>query len=378
MAPRQWLEDSRVVYLYTGWARALGPADLLLAGLLTAAVVAAMLVAARRGAARPRLLCAGLLGGYLVLFAVVVLCPLPVDRMSEPVPPAISVNLHADLRGVLRNWSLDNQALMNVLLTMPFGFGLPFVLRRGAWWLVAACLALPVAAEGLQLLISLSVPRHYRSFDVEDLLTNLAGGLAGLAAFAVVRWLAWTVRPWPGRDPRRHLGAYLALAARRFRPAGDGAARRRSGPAALAAGLAVAAAALLGVVVEPPGPPFPPDACSGAPAGPVPLPGGITASGDRGALCLSGPDGSSSVSAPGEGTELSTDPDGTVTVVGSVRAARVRVTLTDGRSAGAAAQPVTGLPGWSVYAVVLPGPTTGDVAVARVQSYDAAGEPVGG
>lgn len=73
--------------------------------------------------------------------------------------------------------------LLNVALTIPFGFGLPFIKRScvGRVWLWA--LGLGLVLEGAQLLISLALGYAYRQIDIDDVLMNALGVLLGYGAF---------------------------------------------------------------------------------------------------------------------------------------------------------------------------------------------------
>lgn len=89
------------------------------------------------------------------------------------------------LRGQLTigRWVMKMLAF-NFLMFVPFGFFLPFVSRRAdrrSIW----CIAL-----GAPLVIELLQPVAGRSFDVDDLLTNAAGILAGFALGAALRALS--------------------------------------------------------------------------------------------------------------------------------------------------------------------------------------------
>lgn len=88
------------------------------------------------------------------------------------------------LRGQLTigRWVMK-MLVFNFLMFVPFGFFLPFVSRRAnrrSIWLIA--LGVPLVIELLQPLVG-------RSFDVDDLLLNAAGILAGFALGAALRAL---------------------------------------------------------------------------------------------------------------------------------------------------------------------------------------------
>lgn len=71
----------------------------------------------------------------------------------------------------------------NVLMFMPVGFLIPLATRSGFRRALAACVAISVAVELLQLTLA-------RSFDVDDVLLNTIGGGLG-AAFAVTFVTLW-------------------------------------------------------------------------------------------------------------------------------------------------------------------------------------------
>jgi glycopeptide antibiotics resistance protein len=87
----------------------------------------------------------------------------------------------------LRNISFD--LVGNILLTIPFGFGLPFIARiRGRHYLWMAFM-LGLTIELSQLVMSLVVGFGYRGVDITDVLTNATGVLIGYAFFCIFAWV---------------------------------------------------------------------------------------------------------------------------------------------------------------------------------------------
>lgn len=73
------------------------------------------------------------------------------------------------------------QVLGNVLLYLPLGLLLPLIWRECTWWRTAAVgLAVSLVTELVQ-------PVFGRSFDLDDLIANLLGTLAGWLLFALFR-----------------------------------------------------------------------------------------------------------------------------------------------------------------------------------------------
>ncbi len=74
----------------------------------------------------------------------------------------------------------------NILLTIPFGLLLPFLVRvtgRAALWLA---LAVGLGIETAQLLVSLAIGAVYRAVDINDVLLNAVGVLLGYGLYKVI------------------------------------------------------------------------------------------------------------------------------------------------------------------------------------------------
>ena len=85
-------------------------------------------------------------------------------------------------------------SLLNVLLLVPFGFGLPFIARLRARQVVAAGALFSVAIELAQLLTGYLAGMTFRIADVNDVLFNTLGAALGCGAFALLA--KWWWRPW--------------------------------------------------------------------------------------------------------------------------------------------------------------------------------------
>ncbi|MBZ0294933.1 MAG: VanZ family protein [Anaerolineae bacterium] len=89
--------------------------------------------------------------------------------------------------GTLR--SAFSTLLLNVVLTIPFGFGVSFVARvraRDVLWLAPG---LGFGIEIAQLVISLLLGYAYRVIDINDVLMNMLGVLIGYGIFSIFAWL---------------------------------------------------------------------------------------------------------------------------------------------------------------------------------------------
>jgi glycopeptide antibiotics resistance protein len=339
------------------WIGDLGPADAGFAIVLGLAPAVILLRRARRGAPGPELFTTALFGGYLIVMAVVVLCPLPTlppDVFPGAAePPRFLISTTLQTRGFLSG-GLDNQNLQNLLLTVPFGFGLPFLVHRRRRWLALACAGLPIALEGSQLMVSVIVGWAYRSVDVNDVVANAGGALLGLALFT------WLNRLLPLGVPPAH--------------------RPTTRTAAAGAGAVIAAA--LGLWALGPGEIHSyTTACESAPpAGALHPLTGWTAYVDDDWLCVLQPDGATSTPVGSPDILLVTGEGGQVGVLGQApgQSARVLVTLADGRSTDARLHHVDGLDQWLAYSAQFDtAPTTAaDANSATVQYFSADGSPL--
>ncbi len=79
----------------------------------------------------------------------------------------------------------------NILLTMPFGFGLPFLVRVPARRILWIALIPGLALEGTQLLFGLlgMTSGYGHSVDINDVMLNTIGALAGYGVFRGFGWL---------------------------------------------------------------------------------------------------------------------------------------------------------------------------------------------
>lgn len=75
------------------------------------------------------------------------------------------------------------------MLTIPFGFGLPFIVRIRGWHYLWLAFAVGLTIELSQLVMSLIVGFGYRAVDITDVLTNAAGVLIGYVFFCVFSWV---------------------------------------------------------------------------------------------------------------------------------------------------------------------------------------------
>lgn len=91
-----------------------------------------------------------------------------------------------------KGFSLET-SLLNILLTMPFGFGLPFVYKSNFKRIVIASIIIGVIIESLQLIIGLINGFTFRVVDINDVIFNFIGSMIGYAIFVLFSKIFTTV-----------------------------------------------------------------------------------------------------------------------------------------------------------------------------------------
>ncbi|GAB4578765.1 MAG: hypothetical protein Fur0022_15020 [Anaerolineales bacterium] len=80
-------------------------------------------------------------------------------------------------------------SILNIILTIPFGFGVNFIARLRAKNFVWLAIGVGFGIESIQLVISLILGFPYRSLDINDVLFNALGVLIGYGFFKFFAWL---------------------------------------------------------------------------------------------------------------------------------------------------------------------------------------------
>ena len=165
----------------------------------------------RKPNARPQTLAWAAFGGYLVLVAGATLFPIVYESFGEEQLGTL-INV-VPLRGLLTPGDIArDQAIPNIVLGIPFGFGIFFVFPSiKPWQALAAGLLIFVGVEALQLLESLAFPRSPRTTDVNDVILNLMGVVLGIVGY--LGFAAWFRRQdTEGRVGDSSWSDYLRLA----------------------------------------------------------------------------------------------------------------------------------------------------------------------
>src|SRR5258706_4037002 len=125
---------------------------------------------------------------YLMGVFSVVVFPFPIGVGNPNFKPSINlIPLHfGDCSFVML---CIRNIYENVLLTMPFGFGISFIARIKSQNILWLALAVGFSFEITQLVISLIFKSAFRSVDINDVILNAIGVLLGYGVFRIFGWL---------------------------------------------------------------------------------------------------------------------------------------------------------------------------------------------
>lgn len=166
------------------------------------------------------LFCFAVFGVYILAVVSMTLFPIPIRVSGDWRQPAADilsqVNLIPFYFGGLFNMPpiyAFQELVGNILLTIPLGFGLPFIAPLKARHYLGLAFAAGLTIELSQLIASLIVGGNYRSVDINDVLLNAAGTLIGYGLFRTFVWLYLAVTRHLKTQPRG-LFAYIQNIAR--------------------------------------------------------------------------------------------------------------------------------------------------------------------
>ncbi len=148
-------------------------------------------------------------GVYIINVVSVVVFPFPIGYDVSDFK--LNINLipfdfgYCDPRGLEL---CIREIYQNILLTIPFGFGVNFIARikpKNIFWLA---LVVGFTFEFVQLVISLVLRSPFRAVDINDLIFNAAGVLLGYGIFRIFGAIYLSVIRKIQRQPR-HIFAYV-------------------------------------------------------------------------------------------------------------------------------------------------------------------------
>lgn len=116
------------------------------------------------------------------------------DEMRQHTPILARVNIvpfHFGVYGLTRAGIISG--LNNIILAIPFGFGLNFISRVRLKDILKVSIILGLGVELTQLFISLLLRYPYRVVDINDSIFNAMGVLLGYGLFRIFAWICIAV-----------------------------------------------------------------------------------------------------------------------------------------------------------------------------------------
>ncbi|MBC1231026.1 VanZ family protein [Listeria booriae] len=77
--------------------------------------------------------------------------------------------------------------ILNICMTIPFGFGLPFLMKASEKKMIVMSVLFILLIESSQFIIGVMVGYMYRIFDVDDIIFNFIGCMIGYVLFILFR-----------------------------------------------------------------------------------------------------------------------------------------------------------------------------------------------
>ncbi|MGN7470688.1 VanZ family protein [Brevibacillus sp. SAFN-007a] len=126
---------------------------------------------------------------YLLQVLKFTIFPIPIDPRLIAVRAsrvnAFSEEIHLLPLHFPPGFEMDMQVLLNILLTVPFGFGVAFLIKTTLKKMAVLGLSVGFTIELLQLAIGLSLGFPYRYIDVNDVIFNFIGVMIGYMLFTI-------------------------------------------------------------------------------------------------------------------------------------------------------------------------------------------------
>lgn len=122
---------------------------------------------------------------YIYIFFVIKETQFPII-LSNEMRDEIGQNVFRDANFIpLINLTIYNlrPALLNIIMTIPFGFGICFFIRTGLKKIILLSFGLGLLLELMQLMVALIVGFTFRYVDVNDIIFNTTGAVIGYGLF---------------------------------------------------------------------------------------------------------------------------------------------------------------------------------------------------
>lgn len=162
-------------------------------------------------------------GVYCLLVVKVTLFPIVINPDEAQILQAVGVTMLTRMNWIpfyYREYSGSESllhALLNIFMTVPFGFGISFIARLKARNFIGLAFGVGLGIEAAQLIISILLGYPYRVIDINDVLCNAAGVGMGYGVFRAFAWGTLSVFRRFKIKPKGLL-AYIQETARRAQP----------------------------------------------------------------------------------------------------------------------------------------------------------------
>jgi glycopeptide antibiotics resistance protein len=149
-----------------------------------------------------------LLGIYLLILMAVLFFPIPVPTnwpanltWNDTLQALQGVNLipfnyNSSLTPGMLSRVVYEDIFLNILLTVPFGTLICFLLAMPKKRLLFTALGVGLALEGTQLLLKLTLGVHIHSVDITDVLMNALGVWVGAGLYRATQWMIRSLMAW--------------------------------------------------------------------------------------------------------------------------------------------------------------------------------------
>jgi len=140
------------------------------------------------------ILCCFIFGVYLLYVIEKAFFPLYIGGQFANVmrqqPILLDINIIPFYFGPFTTFSGALQGLiLNVILTIPFGFGIHFIVSIKPKHLFMIAIGVGLTIETIQLILSILLGYAYRVIDINDSLMNILGVLIGYFLFRLFAWI---------------------------------------------------------------------------------------------------------------------------------------------------------------------------------------------
>ncbi|WP_432408171.1 VanZ family protein [Wukongibacter sp. M2B1] len=122
---------------------------------------------------------------YLIYVLKYTIFPIPLDMAEVFKDNSVftdGINV-IPLKNISFQSLLEKQVLYNILLSVPFGFGIAFITKITKKKLLLVSVLFGIIVESLQLLVSLYLEYTYRIIDINDIIFNFMGVIVGYCIF---------------------------------------------------------------------------------------------------------------------------------------------------------------------------------------------------